>query len=183
MNSKTKHLTFCAFFAALLAICSQIQIPLPLVPINLALFAVHLSGTLLGAVYGPLAVFVYVCLGAVGAPVFAGFSGGVGILTGATGGYIVGYILCAWIVGLLTQKWGCSFPKMAVSMVIGVAACYALGTAWFMFVTKNTLLVSLTYCVIPFLPGDVVKIILAGVLTLKLKKPLASMNLMSSSSH
>ena len=167
-HNRTRQWLLCALFAALAAICSQIQIPLPMVPINLALFAVHLAGALLGAKYGSLSILIYLLLGLVGAPVYAGMVGGAGILFGKTGGYIVGYVIAAGIVGLLRQKWGESFGKLCVSMALGAAACYIFGTIWFMVVTQNSLWVSLGFCVFPFLPGDVVKILLAATLCRKL---------------
>lgn len=172
MNMKTKVLTISAMFVALIAICSQIQIPLPMVPINLALFAIYLTGTILGPKYGTLSILTYVLLGGFGAPVFAGFSGGFGRITGPTGGYIIGYILATFIVGLITKKLGYNWWKLVIAMVVGLTACYIVGTAWFMYITGNSLAASMTYCVIPFLPGDVVKISLATVLTIRLRKSL-----------
>ena len=171
----TLHLVMAALFAALTAVCSQIQIPLPMVPINLALFAVHLAGALLGAKWGALSITAYALLGVVGAPVFAGFSSGPAVLFGKTGGYILGYILCALLVGLLSRRLGFTFPKLCLSMVVGVAVCYLFGTIWFMVITGMNLVTSLTYCVIPFLPGDVVKILLAALLALRLQKSMRSM--------
>ena len=95
----TQRIVLAALFAALMAVCSQIQIPLPMVPINLALFAVHLCGALLGAKWGALSISAYVLLGLVGAPVYAGFASGPAALFGKTGGYILGYILSAFLVG------------------------------------------------------------------------------------
>ena len=169
MNMKTKVLTTSSLFVALTAICSQIQIPLPMVPINLALFAIYLAGTILGPKYGTLSIIAYVLLGGIGAPIFAGFTGGFSYIVGATGGYIVGYIFTALIVGLITKKFGYRWWTLVIAMVLGLAVCYILGTIWFMYVTSNSLAVSLSYCVIPFLPGDVVKIMLAAVLTLRLR--------------
>ena len=176
-SDTTRKLAAAALFAAMTAICSQIQIPLPMVPINLALFAVHLCGALLGAKWGALAMAAYALLGAVGVPVFSGFAAGPAVLFGKTGGYILGYILCAAIVGAMTRRIGFTFPKVCAAMVVGVAVCYAFGTAWFMVLTKMNLMTSLTYCVIPFLPGDAVKIVLATVLALRLKKPLAQLGM------
>ena len=120
-SAVTKNLVLAALFAALTAVCSQIQIPLPMIPINLALFAVHLCGALLGAKWGALSMAVYALLGAIGVPVFAGFGSGPAVLFGKTGGYILGYILCAAIVGLLTRRLGFSYLKLCLSMVVGVA--------------------------------------------------------------
>lgn len=158
-----------ALFAALTAICSQIQIPLPMVPINLAVFSVLLCGALLGPKMAGLAMSVYVLLGAVGAPVFAGMQGGVGILFGKTGGYIIGYIAAAICVGILVKLWGTQFWKLCGAMAIGVTVCYTVGTIWFMVVTQLPLWTSLVYCVFPFLIGDALKIALAAFLTGKLQ--------------
>lgn len=171
----TQKLVLAALMAALTAICSQILIPLPLVPINLALFAVHLTGALLGAQYGTLSIIVYVLLGAAGVPVFAGFQSGPAALFGSTGGYILGYVLCAFLVGLLSRRFGMRFGGLCLSMAVGVVVCYAFGTLWFMYVSGMNLVSSLSYCVLPFLPGDVVKILLAALLTLRLQKPLRAL--------
>ena len=175
-STLTRQLVLAALFAALTAVCSQIQIPLPMIPINLALFAVHLCGALLGAKWGALSMAVYALLGAVGVPVFAGFGSGPAVLFGKTGGYIIGYILCAAIVGLLSRRLGFTFLKLCLSMVIGVAVCYVFGTAWFMVISGLNLATSLSYCVLPFLPGDAVKILLAAFLALRLRKPLQALS-------
>lgn len=171
-STQTGNLILCALFAALTAVCSQIQIPLPMIPINLALFAVFLAGALLGPRFGSASMVVYLLLGAIGVPVFAGFGGGPGILLGKTGGYLLGYILAAGLTGFLSRKWGFSFLPLAAAMLLGAGVCYLFGTVWFMVVTGSSLWMSLLYCVFPFLPGDAVKIALASVLALKLKQRL-----------
>ena len=176
-SALTRNLVLAALFAALTAVCSQIQIPLPMVPINLALFAVHLAGALLGAKWGALSMTAYALLGVVGAPVFSGFSSGPAVLFGKTGGYILGYILCALLVGLLSRRLGYTARGLVIAMVAGVAACYVFGTIWFMVITGMSLQLSLTYCVLPFLPGDAVKIALAAFLALRLQKPLQAMGI------
>lgn len=168
--TKTKKITLVALFTALTAVCSQILIPTPPVPINLGIFAVFLAGAILGAKLAPLSMTCFMLLGAVGAPVFAGLKGGLGVLMGSTGGYIVGYIICAFIVGLAADKWGEKFLPLCISMVLGLFCCYLLGTLWFMFITKNSLSQSLVYCVYPFLLGDALKIALATFAGSKLRK-------------
>lgn len=170
----TRRMTMCALFAALTGVCSQIQIPLPFIPINLALLSVHLAGALLGKVFGPLSMAVYIALGVCGVPVFAGLGAGPGILFGKTGGYILGYLLCAMTVGLTARKrqgylWTC------LSMALGTIVCYAFGTAWFMALTGMSLWISLTYCVFPFLPGDALKVLFAAYLARRLRGPLRAM--------
>ena len=167
--SRTQKLTLCALFAALTALLSQVAVPLPMVPINMALVAVYLAGGVLGARDGAMSQVVYVFMGAVGLPVFSLFRGGISILAGPTGGYIVGYILTAALVGYLMEHWGGRFWQLVLSMVIGLALCYALGTIWFVSITHNTFVMALSVCVLPFLPGDAVKIALAAVLIPKIR--------------
>ncbi|MBQ9060740.1 MAG: biotin transporter BioY, partial [Firmicutes bacterium] len=176
--SKTSYMALCGLFAALMAICSFISIPLGFtpVPVNLATLGVFLAGGLLGKKYGTISIAVYVLLGAVGVPVFAGFRGGVGVLAGPTGGYIIGYIAAAFLVGLLVEllapKAGRSAGRSAgreilaciLAMIAGLLACYLLGTLWFMVSTHTGVWASLVSCVFPFLPGDALKIAAGAIL-------------------
>lgn len=170
VRKRTFQLVLFALFAALTAILSQISVPIGPVPINLATFSVFLAGGILGASGGAVSMAVYVLLGAVGVPVFAGFSSGVGTIAGPTGGYIIGYIAAAWLVGLLAEKFGGKTVPLAFSMVAGLAVCYFLGTAWFMLELGKTLWAALTVCVFPFLIGDALKIAAAAVLVPRLVK-------------
>ena len=165
MKLTTYEMVLCAFCAAVTCVLAPISVPLAgEVPISLATFAVLLSGILLGAKFGAISQLVYVLLGSVGVPVFAGWTGGIGITLGVTGGYIIGYILMAFVAGLLYHRFGRDasgvrkYAVMFVSMVLATAALYILGTAWFMAQTGMTLAASLAACVIPFLPGDLIKI-------------------------
>lgn len=170
--SKTTCLLLSGLFAALTAVCSFISVPLPFtpVPVNLATLAVFLAGGLLGWRYGTLSQAVYVLLGSVGVPVFHNFTGGLGIIMSPTGGYIIGYITAAFLTGFLIQHLGSEKLRHLISsMVAGLASCYLLGTIWFMILTHTGLIASLTACVIPFLPGDALKIIAACILIKKLK--------------
>ena len=163
-------LILAGIFTAVTAICSWINIPLPFtaVPINLALLGVHLSGSLLGPRYGFYSQLIYILLGAIGVPVFAGFSGGFGIIAGPTGGFIVGYAICALIVGALTKK-SAAVSRLALSMILGVIVCYGFGLIWFLILTGTSLWAGLIACVFPFLPGDGIKSFLAVLLTRRLK--------------
>ncbi len=169
---QVKSLVLCALFAALTAVCSQLQIPLPMIPINLALFAVNLCGALTSKSKAALAMAAYMLMGVIGLPVFTGLRGGAGVLFGRTGGYILGYIASAFLISLILEKWGRAFWKMCLAMAAGTAGCYAFGTVWFMVLTGNGLWASLTICVFPFLLGDAVKILLAAFLAGRLEKPL-----------
>ena len=169
---QTKHLALCALFAALTAVCSQIQIPLPAIPINLALFAVHLCAALLAPRYAALSMAVYILLGAVGVPVFSGFRGGLDALLGPTGGYILGFLATAPITGLMMGDG--KLRRLIPAMVLGLLACYVFGTAWFMVVyTRNTgaigLWTALGWCVFPFILPDAAKMALAALVARRLK--------------
>ncbi|MBQ7052643.1 MAG: biotin transporter BioY [Clostridia bacterium] len=170
MRSTSVHrLTLCALMCALCAVLSQIQIPLPPVPLSLSLLAVYLGGLLLGARGGAAAAGVYVALGAAGIPVFAGFSGGFSALLGPTGGFLLGYIPCAYITGALSVRLGGTRSAALLSMLAGTAVCYALGTAHFMLVSGAALSAALAACVLPFIPGDLLKMALAAHLAPRLR--------------
>jgi biotin transport system substrate-specific component len=170
---KTRQLILCAFFAALTIIGTILSIPLPFspVPINLALLSVFLSGGLLGAKAGALSQGVYVLLGLIGLPVFSKFAGGPGVLAGPTGGYIIGYIASAFVIGLITQRSGKpELLQIIIAITLGLLACYIPGTLWFMNITESSLLPALTMCIFPFLPGDAIKILLSALLIKRLKR-------------
>ena len=165
---KTRDIAYIAMGVALIAICSWISIPMT-VPFTMQTFAVCLVTALLGLRRGLWAVAAYILLGAAGAPVFSGFKGGIGALMGPTGGYIVGFLFTALIVGLAVKRFGRSLPALIVSMALGILVCYAFGTVWFMRVyARNSgpigLGTALGWCVFPYLLPDAVKIALASVL-------------------
>ena len=156
MKLKTIDLTLCGIFAALLAICAWITIPFAAVPFTLQTFGVFAALGLLGGKRGTIAIAVYLLLGAVGVPVFSGFQGGFGALFGATGGYLLGFLLSGFTVWFAEARFGKSFGVFVAAMIIGLLLCYAFGTAWFMHVyLKNTgevgLLTVLGWCVFPFI--------------------------------
>ncbi len=172
--SKTTYLILCALFAALTAVGAWISIPLPFtpVPVTLATMVTSLAGGLLGPRYGSMSMVVYVLLGAAGAPFFHNFTGGAGIIAGPTGGYIVGYIFSALICGILidiNKNRKQSFLWIVLSITAGLFACYLLGTLWFIMSTGTGLVPSILMCVVPFLPGDALKIIASALLIKKLR--------------
>lgn len=181
MEKKTKgfqtmDLAYVAVCAALMAVCSWISIPAA-VPFTLQTFAVFCSLGFLGGKRGTAAILVYLLLGAVGVPVFAGFSGGIGILFGTTGGYLLGFILMGLIYWLGERLGRDSRSIRIVSMILGLLLCYAFGTAWFMFVYARqsgaiALGTALAWCVIPFLLPDLVKLGLALLLSGRLRRAL-----------
>lgn len=171
MTFKTRTLAFTALLAALTAVLAQIAIPLPFTPVPLTLGTLggYLAAGLLAWQSAAMSQLVYVFIGAVGIPVFAGFTGGFGIVMGPTGGYLIGYIVSALVAGLIIGKTNGKFYWYIIAMIAGTFFCYLFGTVWFMAVTKTGLAASLTACVIPFLPGDAIKIVLASLLSFKLR--------------
>ena len=169
----TRDLAYIAIFAVVMAICSWITIPMT-VPFTLQTMGVFLACIVLGGKRGTLSILVFILLGAVGIPVFSGFTGGFGILLGSTGGYIIGFIASALIMWLFERIFGEKPWAIVVSMVLGLAACYAIGTVWFMLVyAKNSgavgLGVVLGWCVIPFIIPDIAKMAVALVMGRQLK--------------
>ena len=155
---------------ALIAVLSPISIPLStMVPISLATFAVMLGGAILGPVYGTLSTGLYLLLGAIGIPVFAGYTSGVQILFGMTGGYLFGYLPLAYCTGWASEKTEGKTWQLVAGMVIGTVILYVLGTVWFMLYMKMPLGASLAACVIPFLPGDAVKIAVVALIAPRIK--------------
>lgn len=174
MKLKTKDLALCALFAALIAVCAWISIPAT-VPFTLQTFAIFAALGLLGGKRGTVAVAVYLLLGAIGVPVFAGFQGGIGALLGTTGGYLLGFLLTALIVWGMEARFGSKTGVFLLSAVLGMLVCYAFGTAWYLVVYARTkgaisLATALGWCVVPFLIPDAVKIALAVLLRGRLKR-------------
>lgn len=162
---KTVDLVYTALAAVLMAICSWISIPTT-VPFTMQTFAVFCILSMLGGKRGTAAIAVYLLLGAVGVPVFAEFTSGIGILLGTTGGYMVGFILTGLIYWLSTSIFGKKPWVEAVFLLLGLVLCYAFGTAWFMLVYARTaepvgILTALSWCVFPFVIPDIAKLALA----------------------
>lgn len=173
-TNKTRDMVYIGIFAALIAICSWIAIP-SAVPFTLQTLGVFTAVGLLGGKRGTLAVLVYILLGAVGVPVFAGFTGGISVILGTTGGYIVGFLASALLMWGMEKLWGSSKWVLAGSMIAGLVVCYAVGTLWFMAVyAKNSGAVGvgtvLSWCVVPFVIPDLVKIGIALLLTHRLRR-------------
>ena len=171
-RSKTYDMVYIAIFAVLMAIWSWISIPTG-VPFTLQTFGVFLAVGVLGGRRGTLAVLVYILLGAIGVPVFAGFTGGIGVLLNNTGGYIIGFLFSALVMWGMEILFGKKTWVLALSMVIGLAVCYAFGTAWFMVVYAKDagavgLATALGWCVFPFVIPDLIKIALALALSKRL---------------
>ncbi len=168
-----RDLCYVSVGAALIAVCSWLSLPFT-VPFTLQSFAVCLIAALLGWKRGVLSAAEYMLLGAAGLPVFSGFKAGIGVLLGVTGGYILGFLLTALVIGLSAERFGLRPLPLALGMALGMLLCYACGTIWFVIVyTRSSgaigVLTALNLCVFPFLLPDAVKCALAIVLALRLR--------------
>lgn len=171
---KVVDLVYMAVGAVIITVCSWISIPMT-VPFTLQTFAVFFVLGLLGGKRGFISILVYILLGAVGVPVFSGFTGGFARLIGMTGGYIIGFLIMAAVYWLAEVLFGRKLIVRIIAMVIGLLLCYAFGTAWFMVVYAREsgaigLGTALSMCVIPFLLPDAAKMALGIFLSSKLKK-------------
>ncbi|MBE0415783.1 MAG: biotin transporter BioY [Dehalococcoidia bacterium] len=153
-------------FCAVTALCAQIAFYIGPVPITGQTFAVLLAGALLGSKRGAISQLTYLGVGAMGAPVFAGWHGGPAVLLGPTGGYLIGFVAAAFVVGFLAERgWDRRFWSMALAMLIGNIVIYAFGLPWLAFwldrfATESSVLSVGLY---PFIPGDLFKLVLAAV--------------------
>ncbi len=171
MKEKTtvQDMIYIALMAVVIALCSWISVP-SAVPFTMQTFAVYCALLLLGGRRGLLAVLLYILLGAFGLPVFSGFRGGIGALLGPTGGYILGFLLCALLFRLLEGK-----IRSLILLIAGTLLCYLFGTLWFVYVYSSGgkeigFGAALMLCVVPYLLPDAIKMLLAFVLTRRVKK-------------
>ena len=186
MNTPQNHnsirkLVLLALFAAIMCVLSPFTLPTGIVPISLATFALYLTSAIIGK-WSAASVAVYIALGAVGLPVFSGAAGGIEKLVGPTGGYIIGYLPCAFIAGLIIDKFEDKKWAYPLGMALGTVVLYALGTAWFIYVmgqkgTPYTLGAALMACVVPFLIGDAIKIIASTLIGISVRKALGKQGL------
>lgn len=169
---KTIDLVYIALGAVLIAVCSWISIPTT-IPFTMQTFAVFFVLSVLGGKRGTVAIIVYVMLGAIGIPVFAQFTSGIGILLGNTGGYIVGFIFMGLAYWLIVRLLGKKLWVEIFAMVVGIVVLYSFGTVWFMIVYTQTneavgFVMVLAWCVIPFIIPGLIKLGLAITLAQRL---------------
>lgn len=153
--------------ALLLALCAQISFALPFtpVPITLQTFGVLLIGAAYGGVRGGLTAFVYLLMGIVGLPVFAERTYGLDVVLGATGGYLIGFVVAGAVVGVLAQrKWDRRFSSAVAAMLTGTVIIYLFGLVWLKQNQGLDLATTLEYGLYPFVLGDMLKLYLAGAL-------------------
>ena len=168
----TYQMAVTALMAAVMCVLGPLTVPIGAVPISLENFVICLTAWLLGPKFGTLSVAVYLCIGLIGVPVFSGYGAGLAKLAGPTGGYLVGYLLLALIGGLFIEKSNGNPVVSGIGLMLGDAACYVLGTAWFVFQMQCELGYALSVCVYPFIALDLAKIVVSCVVGALLRKRL-----------
>lgn len=181
----TRNMALCGLFAALLALSSQVVIPLGPVPHTLQIFFVLLAGIILGSRFGAVSVLVWIALGIFGLPVFAQGKAGMSVVAGPTGGFLFGFAVCAFVVGWLTERREASYIRTAAVMLLGLAIAYGVGLIGFMVSFKYFLAkpmnwyTATTLAVLPFLPFDFVKTLMAAYIGVRIRRALIHSGLVS----
>lgn len=167
---RTKQMVLIALMTAVTCVLGPLSIPLPFspVPISLTNFAIFLAIFVLGMKNGTISFIIYLLLGAVGVPVFSSFRGGFQVLAGPTGGYLIGFIFLALIMGFALDHFDRKLVPTIIGMIIGMAVCYAFGTVWLAKLLSLSFKEELMMGVIPYLAGDAAKIIIAAIVGPKL---------------
>ena len=161
-----------AVMSALMVVCSWITVQIPVigVPFTLQTFAVFFALEFIGGRNGTISFFIFVALGALGVPVFSGFNGGIGHLFGPTGGYLIGFVFSCLIYWAFEKRFGYKNILHYAVLASSLFLCYICGTVWFSLYMNKGFLSSFAICVLPFIIPDVLKIALAVLLSVRLKK-------------
>lgn len=163
MNSnKLYKMTIIALFAAIIGILAQITVPLPLIPITGQTFAIGLAATILGPKYGTYTTSLYILLGAVGVPIFAGMTAGFGVIFGPTGGFIIGFIPAVLCIGLYLEKCPFTILQAIFANILGMFITLFFGTVWLKLIAQLSWTEAVLSGFMPFLVVGIVKAILAG---------------------
>ncbi len=171
-NSTSKKITFISLLSAILCVISPLSIPIGSIPISFTTLIIFLISAIVNYKIATLSTIIYILIGLVGLPVFANFQGGVSVIFGGSGGFILGYILCAFITSFTVDKFKGSRLAYVLAMLTSTLILYIIGTAWFMVITKTNIVSALLICVLPFILFDILKIIIATILYNPLKKAL-----------
>lgn len=177
-RSKLQMLIVTALFAAITGILAQVVIPLPLVPITGQTLAIGLAATILGSRYGTLSSILYIIIGAVGVPVFAQMTSGFGVIFGPTGGFLVGFIPTAFIIGYYLEKTKFTILQAFIANIIGMFVTLIIGTVWLKFVADLSWMAAFMSGFAPFIVGGIIKAILAAWIGIVVRNRLLSANIL-----
>ncbi len=177
----TRQLALVGLMSAVLCILGPwaLNIGISPVPISLGTLGIYFVVFVLGTRQGTVSVLIYLLLGAAGLPVFTNFSGGIGKLLGPTGGYLIGYIFMVLLCGFFVDKWFPNIPVCVIGMVLGTLVCYFFGTVWLAWQGNMSLTAALAAAVLPYLPGDTIKLALAVTVGYQVRKRLTKAGLLS----
>ncbi|HEX2925234.1 MAG TPA: biotin transporter BioY [Ruminiclostridium sp.] len=171
-RSNISQMAIIGVIAAVICILGPLSIPIGVVPVSFTNLAIYFALYTLGMKKGTVSYIVYMLIGLVGIPVFSGFSGGPAKIIGPTGGYLIGFIFMAMIGGFFINKFIDKWYLCFAGMVLGTAVCYVFGTAWLAHQAHMSLGAAFSVGVIPFLPGDLVKILIAAFAGPQIRKQL-----------
>lgn len=177
-RSNISELCLIGLAASLICIVAPFSIPLPLgVPMTLQTFIITLVAIVLGAKRASMATLIYVLLGAFGLPVFSNFTGGWQSITGPTGGFILSFPIMAYVIGFASDIYAKNKWSFSVGIVVGTIINFLCGIFIFYIVTKSSLSVSFTTCVLPFLPLAILKAILAYLIGIKIRQRIRNLEM------
>ncbi|NLX63598.1 MAG: biotin transporter BioY [Clostridiaceae bacterium] len=169
--------TMIGLMAAVICILGPLSIPVGLVPVSFTNLAILFSIYILGTKNALMSLLIYIFIGLAGAPVFSGFSGGPAKLLGPTGGYIIGFIFMALMSGIFIDKFIDKWFLCVSGMVLGTLACYTLGTAWLSCQADMAIPAAISVGVLPFIPGDIIKILFVAIMGPRIRQRLIRNNL------
>lgn len=174
MKFSVKQLALIGLMTAVICVLGPLALSIPVspVPISLGTLAIYFVVSVVGMKLGTVSVIIYILLGLAGVPVFTSFTGGPAKLFGPTGGYIIGYIFMALICGFFVDKFGNKLPLYFFGMILGTAVLYLFGTVWLGYQMNLTFLQALAEGVIPYIPGDLIKLIIAMAVGTQIRKRL-----------
>ncbi len=179
-RKKFYDIAICSMFAAILCICSVTTIPIGPIPISLGIFGVLLASNILSLKRALLSTFIFIFLGIIGLPVFSGFKGGIFVIIGPTGGYIISYLFVALITNISYQHLSFTkmpdFIKVFISSIIGLFVCYLFGTLHYMIVLSVPCSSAILTCIIPFILFDILKALAVSFIALPIKNAIKSTN-------
>lgn len=180
-KKKTVSLALISIMAAITCILGPLSIVIPIspVPISLTNLAIYLTVIILGCKKGTISYLIYLLIGFVGLPVFSNFSSGPAKLLGPTGGYLIGFIFMAFISGLFVDRFRGKTHMYIVGMVLGTVVTYVIGTGWLAYQIHSSFGAALSLGVFPFIPGDMIKIVIATILGTTIKKQLIKSGLLT----